>query len=131
MKYSVQLNLELTEEEIIKHADQIDWPNFIANNHPHNFSIEFFKRVKTLMSFLDWWALSQRYVLSEEFIETFQDRLSWDHICFNQNLSVEFIVKHKNKIDWDSLACNTRIPDSVKLHFQKDFESVGIINPCG
>ena len=49
---------------------------------------------------IDWDAISKQYILSESFIEKFQDKLDWYYISVYQKLSDDFIEKHQNKVKW-------------------------------
>ena len=49
---------------------------------------------------IDWDAISKQYILSESFIEKFQDKLDWHYISAYQKLSEDFIEKHQNKVKW-------------------------------
>jgi hypothetical protein len=44
--------------------------------------------------------IEKEYVLSESFIEKYQDKLNWDDISQYQQLSESFIEKYKNKVNW-------------------------------
>lgn len=48
-----------------------------------------------------WWDyISWSFVLSEEFIRKFQDKLDWSCITGSQKLSKEFILEFQDKLDW-------------------------------
>jgi hypothetical protein len=44
--------------------------------------------------------ISSHQVLSENFIEKFQDEVNWDGISCNQVLSEDFIEKFQDKVNW-------------------------------
>ena len=52
----------------------------------------------------DWKCLSKRLVLSEEFIEKFQDEVDWTEISYFQELSDYFIRNFQNRINWKELS---------------------------
>lgn len=50
----------------------------------------------------DWnnWRMYVYDILSEEFIEEFQDYLNWNYISAYQKLTCEFISRFANKVNW-------------------------------
>lgn len=52
-----------------------------------------------------FWARISNYLLSEEFIEKYHDKLNWSLIFYNKNLSREFIKKYKRKVSLDLFNC--------------------------
>ena len=63
--------MELSEEFIERHRDEVDWN-----------------------------AVSEHQELSEKFIEKFKDRVNWEAISIYQRLSEEFIERHADRVDW-------------------------------
>ena len=48
-----------------------------------------------------WGAISEHQVLSEEFIEKYQDRVNWNRISYYQKLSNEFVDKFHYRLDFN------------------------------
>ena len=49
---------------------------------------------------VDWYLISYRYKLSENFIRKFQDKVNWCEISIHQKLSKNFKKEFKHKIKW-------------------------------
>lgn len=47
----------------------------------------------------NWSVVSSHQILSEDFMEAFEDKLDWFFISIHQKLSKSFIEKHKDKLD--------------------------------
>ena len=58
---------------------------------------------------LGWRYISEFEVLSEEFIEEYQDFLWWDAISCQQKLSEDFMIKFQDKINWRKVKTNLSI----------------------
>lgn len=50
---------------------------------------------------INWFSVSKYQVLSEPFIEKYIDKLNLDYISRNQKLSETFIEKYQDKVDWN------------------------------
>src|SRR5574344_109603 len=50
--------------------------------------------------FVDWYYISKKQKLSEEFIEKYRDKVDWRYISICQKLSESFIEKYSDKVDW-------------------------------
>ena len=49
---------------------------------------------------LNWFNISYQYILSENFIREFQNKVDWYYISIGQNLSENFIREFKDKINF-------------------------------
>lgn len=58
---------------------------------------------------LDWYEISSKIKLSEDFIRKHKDDVDWYAISANQDLSEEFIMEFKNLIDFEALYFNKNI----------------------
>ena len=69
-------------------------------NLPYRFVIRFQDK-------LDWWAISQKQTLSEDFIRDFQHKVDWKRICNTQTLSEDCIREFQDKVHWWNI-CNSQ-----------------------
>jgi hypothetical protein len=63
---------------------------------------------------LNWSDISFYQTLSEPFMEEFKDRLNWDSITLTQKLSSEFIKKYRSKLNKLGISQNVKIPYIVR-----------------
>jgi hypothetical protein len=67
-------------------------------------AIEYIELFRNKDSNLDWEFVSwSDDLLSEFFMDKYQDFLYWNQICIYQTLSESFIEKHKDKVVWTSI----------------------------
>jgi len=62
-----------------------------------------------------WSSVAQHVVLSEEFMEKFEDRFNWYILSIHQKMSAEFIEKHFSKLCLHNLLNSKHILTEVKL----------------
>ena len=62
----------------------------------------------------DWFILSHKRILSEDFIREFQDKVFWNVISHYQKLSEHFIIEYQDKINSNCLSGNDNISDEIK-----------------
>ena len=91
---AISRNLNLTEEFIEQHADEIDWYYISIYQKLSEKFIE--KHVEEVY----WYLVSIYQKLSEEFIERHAGEVDWNRISMYQKLSEKFIEKHADKVNW-------------------------------
>ena len=64
-----------------------------------------------------WTLISIWPDLTEEFIDTYADKLSWEHISRCQNLSEEFIDAHSDLVHWDEIVKHQHISSDFMLKY--------------
>ena len=68
--------------------------NYIINNQ-----IILFKFIQ-IHTNVNWYDVSYKYILSENFIRKFQNKVNWDYISEYQILSENFIGEFQDKVNW-------------------------------
>ena len=68
--------------------------NYIINNQ-----IILFKFIQ-IHTNVNWYDVSYKYILSENFIRKFQNKVNWDYISKYQILSENFIGEFQDKVNW-------------------------------
>ena len=63
-----------------------------------NNQIILFKFIQTNKN-VDWYRISHKYILSENFIIEFQDKVNWYYILEYQTLSEDFKKEFKHKLN--------------------------------
>jgi hypothetical protein len=67
---------------------------------------------------LNWFYISKRCVLSEEFIREFANEVFWDEISDYQILSEEFIREFQHLLNWHAISSKQNLSDDFLLEFQ-------------
>ena len=65
----------------------------------------------------DWYRISYRQVLSEEFIREFEHSVNWPQISYYQEISEDFICEFQDKVDWSHISFR----QSLSEDFMKKF----------
>ena len=91
---------ELSEEFMIRHADELDW---VAVGWNQTLSESF---IEKFADKLNWDTICITQILSEEFIEKFSDKVNWATISAIDFLSEEFMARHADQLDWAALCRN-------------------------
>ena len=60
---------------------------------------------------INWFSISKYQVLSEPFIEKYIDKLNLDYISKNQKLSETFIEKFQDKVDWNNISTYQKLSE--------------------
>ena len=60
---------------------------------------------------INWINLSKDYILSEAFIDKFQNKLDWNFLSYSQPLSEEFMEAHLYKIKWSLISCHQKLSE--------------------
>ena len=59
---------------------------------------------------VNWFEISAYYILSEDFIREFKDKVEWWNICLNRTiLSENFSREFQDKIDWYYISCTQNL----------------------
>ena len=66
----------------------------------------------------DWLCISLYHVLSESFIEKFQDKVDWNYISGFQELSESFIEKFEDKVEWFSISTFQKLSEPFIEKFE-------------
>jgi hypothetical protein len=90
-----------------------------------NLAIEYLEKelTKEYLTLIDSIEMVWRFIswssglLSESFIERYQNNLNWYYIVQEQNLSFDFLIKHKNKVIKICLIKNEFINENIKNKF--------------
>jgi len=69
---------------------------------------------------VNWFYISKHQILSEPFIEKYKDKVEWFYISQSQVLSESFIEKYKDKINWENIS-NYQIlsEDFIEKYYDK------------
>ena len=82
-------------------------------------------------SYIDWFVYYD-YILSEDFIREFQDKVYWSWVSFEQKLSEDFIIEFKDKVDWLGISFYQKLSKefiaefSDKIDFYEILDNVNI-----
>ena len=87
---------------------EINWTE-ISQSFKGILSEEFIDRFNDKV---DWRLISRNQALSEPFIEKYQDKVVWSSISRNQPLSEPFIEKYKDKVDWAYISMFQKLSES-------------------
>ena len=69
---------------------------------------------------INWYYISSRQKLSEEFIREFVDKVNWFYISESQKLSNKFIKKFKDKVNWNYISREQKLSHNlIKDFFDK------------
>jgi hypothetical protein len=66
----------------------------------------------------DWRYISEKSILSEEFIREFKDDVIWYLISKNQKLSEDFIREFEDFVDWDYISMHQKLSEDFIREFQ-------------
>ena len=58
-----------------------------------------------------WKHVSKDFILTEAFIEKYQNKIDWECISYCQPLSEDFIEKHKDKVDWNLISSYQKLSE--------------------
>jgi len=72
------------------------------------FTISFLKEHAHKFNNYQWQWVSEKQILSEDFIREFKDKVYWTLICENQTLSEDFINEFEDKVDWSLISIYQR-----------------------
>ena len=99
--FSVVFSQNLSEDFIDKYSDTLNWHTIFECQYLNAAFIEkHIDKINKDFMGVDWYNISVRGLLTEEFIEKYPKELDWDNISQYQVLSEEFIEKHKDKVNW-------------------------------
>jgi len=68
--------------------------------------------------YIDWGYISNYQILSESFIERFQDKVDWEYISGYQQLSESFIERFQDKVDWGYISRHQKLSEPFIERFQ-------------
>jgi len=74
---------------------------------------------KSNYNILNWEYISCHSVLSETFIDRFQNKLNWELISRYQTLTENFIKEHKSKVYWPLIFRNQILSKSFIEEYEK------------
>ena len=77
--------------------------------------IEYYRKNKDT---LDWYLISERQKLSEDFIREFHDKVHWGNISEYQKLSEDFIRKNQDKVSWYYISSHQKLSEDFIREFQ-------------
>ena len=124
MKKSVKQEIqELIEKEqlnclIEEFKDEVDWYWISAKQ---KLSEEFIREFKNEVN---WHCISCYQKLSEDFIREFQDQVSWILISAYQKLSEDFIREFEDKLNWDYISFCQKLSEEFKVEFKDKSEEL-------
>jgi len=58
-----------------------------------------------------------QYILSEDFIREFEDRISWSWVSIEQNLSEDFIREFQHKVNWHNISFAQKLSKEFIIEF--------------
>lgn len=64
-----------------------------------------------------WYDISRYTILSEAFIDRFQDKVKWSYISKYQNLSEQFVEKYQDKLNWINISYYQKLSWKFISHF--------------
>lgn len=119
---SISCSEFLTEEEIEKCKDQLNWTNLIKRSRP--FSYEFLHKYADNINWL-LYLEHHLHVINDKFCREFMDYINWSLVSCNcSNLSYEFMREFRSYISWYDVSCHIHnIFDREKyLDFVREFK---------
>ncbi len=135
--HSVIINYNLTEKEIIRFSEDIDWKEFIKSHNPNDFSDEFWKQMHHHVVNVDDFFQFRKVegdlgvsmvTLRESILYIISYRFSglsehlWMTISSRFKFNLEFAKTYKNKIAFYFLGKNNLISKEVKDFFRQEIE---------
>ena len=63
---------------------------------------------------VDYVYISYFYILSENFIREFKDKIDWKYISIYQKLSENFIEEFQDKVNWDYISKYQTLSENFK-----------------
>ena len=63
---------------------------------------------------VNWYDVSYKYILSENFIRKFQDKVNWVSISIHQKLSENFIIEFQDKVNLDLILTYQTLSEDFK-----------------
>ena len=112
--YGTQL---VSEEFIEKHLINLD--NKSTWNNISSCQILSEKFIEKYQDKVDWYNITSCQILSEEFIEKYLHKLSWIGVQIGQHLSNEFLEKHYDKLDLKKIIEKQKLyPSFLVKHFE-------------
>lgn len=100
----ISCNHHLTEAQIEKYADKLDWEALVTRKIPLSFS--FLNKYKDK---IDWhiYVENHRNYISDDFCREFMDYVDWSFISYNcDKLSYEFMREFRSYIQWYCVSCS-------------------------
>ena len=93
-----------SETLLEKYQDKLDW-NEVSDNREIQWTIPMLEKFKDR---INWDVLSRnpdKYMLTEAFIEAFQENWNWSKLsdCYELNISYELLDKFADKWDWNKI----------------------------
>lgn len=110
---SANVNIIFSEDFIFEFKDKLNVTTIIlrkknssSSEYVQQFSIGF---IESIQKYVNWFVISGRYDLSENFIDKFIDDLDLRRVISRVNLSDEFIKKHESKLRYYVLSEKEKI----------------------
>lgn len=114
MLYIITMNNKYINK-IRKNPKKFNWDEISADNI---LSEEF---IEEFQDYVDWTHISLYQKLSEDFIIKFQDKVNWVNICLMQNLSENFIRNFKHKVFWHNIFRVQKLSKEFIIEFYDTF----------
>ena len=67
----------------------------------------------------NWSILGKYYLLDEEFMEEYFDKIDLIQVSKYQNITMDFINRHKEKLDLDMMSTNVKLSQEMKDEIEK------------
>ena len=70
----------------------------------------------------NWIEISKSKDITEDFIETFKNKIEWYEICSKRKLSEKFMRKYKNNISWFTVSEYQKLSEDFIREFQDEVD---------
>jgi hypothetical protein len=90
---------------------------FIEHKVDEIFLRKFIKHFQYRKDFINWDLISSFQVLSEDFMNDFEDEIDWYAVSYYQKMSKEFVGRHFNKLS-PSIHFNPNISEEIKEFYK-------------
>ena len=67
--------------------------------------------------FCDWHIISSEYILNEDIIREFQDKVNWFYISHYQTLSEEIIIDFQDYVHWNMISRYQKLSEEFVIKF--------------
>ena len=108
-------NLDILNKELGTSFKSLDDVNWYKVSERQKLSENF---IREFQYYVDWDYISYNKNLSENFIREFHDKVDWRYISEYQKLSEGFIREFQNKVNWDYISCCQKLSEDFIREFQ-------------
>lgn len=74
--------------------------------------------IREFQNKVNWWDISRFQYMSEDFISNYRNYIDWNNICTYQKLSESFIRKFYDKVNWNYICKYQKLSEDFIREFQ-------------